>query len=208
MLRNRAGVFLDNVAETGESIRQDIFRYGFYAGADLRPTRTWAFGGTYTYAHYSDENDMHQGSVFNQVALTLPPKMIKLVQQVNMWSFREQTEFPGGDPVVGGNPEVGPGVVHPYFAPDFFVNWEFRVEWWHWLSRDYFTHSNQCWYSLQYGFITDNDLVTYQDFRAIVNYDISSRVSVGAEGRALISSGDVYDMYSAMAFIQIRFLGP
>jgi hypothetical protein len=97
------------------------------------------------------------------------------------------------------------GVTHPYFAPDSFSSYEFRVEWWHWVSRDYFTHSNQCYYSLQYGISTDNTLVTYHDVRAIFNYDINSCLSIGAEARAFTSS--VYDLYSAMAFLQVRFLG-
>ena len=36
-----AGGFLENVAENGESIAQDIYRYGFYAGADFQPSRVW-----------------------------------------------------------------------------------------------------------------------------------------------------------------------
>ncbi|HVK09737.1 MAG TPA: tetratricopeptide repeat protein, partial [Gemmataceae bacterium] len=199
VLRNRGGIFLENVAENGESIRQDIYRHGFYAGADVRPTRTWNFGGTYTFAHYSDDNDMHMGNVYNEVALSLPPKMLKLVHRMNVWGYREGTEYPTG------GPPPRPGTIHPYFAPDVFANWECRVEWWHWLSRDYFVHSNQCWYSLQYGFITDDRLTTYNNFRAIVNYDINSWVTVGGQAEAMISSGDDYDMYQAMLFLQVRF---
>ncbi|MBO0699516.1 MAG: tetratricopeptide repeat protein, partial [Zavarzinella sp.] len=32
VLRTRGGAFLENVAENGESVRQDIYRYGFYCG--------------------------------------------------------------------------------------------------------------------------------------------------------------------------------
>ena len=89
-----AGAFLENVAENGESIRQDIYRYGFYCGADVRPTRVWAFGGTYTYAHYSDDNDAHQAFLYNEVSLSLPPKQLKLVQRVERLGFRDQTDVP------------------------------------------------------------------------------------------------------------------
>jgi hypothetical protein len=41
--------------------------------------------------------------------------------------------------------------------------------------------------------------------RAIFNYDVNSCLTIGAEARAFTSS--VYDLYSAMAFLQIRFLG-
>ena len=203
VVRTRGGLFLENVAENGESLRQDIYRHGLYAGIDLKPTRTWALGGNYTYAHYSDDNDMHQGFLYNEVALTLPPKLLKLVQRFNVWGYSQQTTFPTDPP----DPNFLFGTVHPYFSPDVFASWEFRVEWWHWLSRDYFTHSNQCWYSLQYGVTTDNSLETYHDVRAIVNFDVNSRLTFGAEARALISSGRAYDLYSAMAFMQIRFLG-
>ncbi|WP_162136229.1 tetratricopeptide repeat protein [Zavarzinella formosa] len=202
VVRTRGGLYLENVAENGETLRQDIFRYGAYAGADIKPTRTWAFGGTYTYAHYSDRNDANYGFLYNEVALSLPPKMLKLVQRLNMYGFREGTQV-----VDPANPTNIFGAVHPYFSPDCFVSGEFRVEWWHWLSRDYYIHSNQCWYSLQYGIITDNNLVTYHDMKAIVNWDINTYFSVGAEGRATISSGNEYNMYSAMGYLQIRFAG-
>ncbi|HKB03743.1 MAG TPA: tetratricopeptide repeat protein [Gemmataceae bacterium] len=201
VLRTRAGTFLENVAECGESVRQDIYRYGVYCGADVRPTRVWNFGGTYTFSHYSDDNDAHQAMLYNDVSLSLPPKQLKLVQRVNLWSFREQSVFPTPIP----DPSRLRGTVHPYFAPDCFSYWECRVEWWHWLTRDYFVHSNQCWYSLQYGIATDNDLITYQNVRALFNYDVNSRLTIVAEAQALNSSA--YDLYSAMVYLQVRFLG-
>ena len=201
VVRCRGGLFLENVAENGESMRQDIYRYGFYAGADVRPTRVWSFGGTYTYAHYSDHNDAHQAFLYNEVSLSLPPKQLKLAQRVNFWSYRDQTVFATNPP----DPNNLRGTIHPYFAPDSFSSFECRIEWWHWLSRDYFTHSNQCWYSLQYGIATDDRLITYHDVRAVFNYDINSYVTIGAEARALNSSE--YDLYSAIGFVQIRFLG-
>ncbi len=203
VLRTRGGVFLENVAENGETLRQDIYRYGLNAGADVKPTRTWAFGGTYTYAHYSDNNDANFGYLYNEVALSLPPKLLKLVQRLNVYGFREGTVFPTNPP----DPNNLFGTVHPYFTPDCFVSGELRVEWWHWLSRDYFIHSNQCWYSLQYGIIQDNNQVTYHDFRAIANWDINSCFSIGAEGRAQITPGREYDLFTAMGYLQVRFGG-
>jgi tetratricopeptide (TPR) repeat protein len=202
VIRTRGGAFLENVAENGESMRQDIHRYGLYTGADVRPTRTWAFGGTATYAHYSDDNDAFIGFLYNEVSLSLPPKQLKLVQRATGWSYRETTRFPTEPP----DPNNIRGAVHPYFSPDHFGSLECRVEWWHWLSRDYFTHSNQCWYSLQYGIATDKRMVTYHNFRALANWDINSCFSVGVEASTQQSSE--YDMYSAMAYLQIRFLGP
>lgn len=203
VVRSRLGGFLENVAENGESLRQDIYRYGAYAGVDVKPTRTWAFGGTFTYAHYSDDNDMTQGFLYNEVALTLPPKLLKLVQRFNVWSYREQTVFPTAVP----DPNNLFGTIHPYFTPGTFTSGELRVEWWHWLSRDYFVHSNQCYYSLQYGISTDNNLITYHDMRFIANYDVNSWLSFGGELRSTLSTGDAYNLYSAMGFMQIRLAG-
>lgn len=202
VLRTRCGLFLENVAENGESVRQDIYRYGLYTGVDARLSRTWVMGGTYTYAHYSDDNDAHQGNFYNEVSLTLPPKQLKIVPNANVWCFRNQTQFPTPIP----NPYDMRGVIHPYFAPDVFANGGIRIEWWHWLSRDYFVHSNQCWYSLQYGIVSDSNLVSYHDLRAIFNYDVNSCLSVGADARAFLG-GDEYTQYAAMAYLQVRFLG-
>ena len=202
VLHTHSGIFLENVAENGESIRQDIFRYGFYCGADVRPTRTWSFGGEYTYYHYSDDNDAHTGRLFNDISLTLPPKQLKLVQSVTAESYRQQTEFPYAIPF----PDHMAGTVHPYFAPDFYANAQLRVEWWHWLSRDSYVHSNQCWYSLQYGIVNDTNMVTFHDLRAIFNYDINSCLSVGGSAEAYLG-GDTYTQYQAMVFLQVRFLG-
>jgi len=195
----RGGGYLENVVENGESIRQDIRRGGAYVGADFRPTRIWAFGGEYRYGNYSDDNDLNSFTLYNELCLTQAPKLLKIAQRMYFWGFREQTVFPTNPP----QQDNIFGAVHPYFAPSGYSQMELRVEWWHWLSRDYFVHSNQCWYSLQYGIMTDNNLVTFHNLRAILNYDVCTWLTVGGQADAQLSS--VYNMYSAMAFLQIRF---
>jgi hypothetical protein len=195
----RGGGYLENVAENGESIRQDIYRGGVYAGADLRPTRLWAFGGQWRYARYSDDNDAQFFNLYNELSLTLPPKQLKLVQNLYYQGFRSGTVFPTNPP----DPNNLFGAIHPYFSPNSFAQMELRVEWWEWLSRDYFVHSNQCYYSLQYGIATDNNLNTYHNLRALVNYDVCTWLTVGAQATAQLSS--VYHMYNALAYFQIRF---
>ena len=195
----RSGGYLENVAENGESIRQDIYRYGLYGGADFRPTRQWGFGGEYRYGHYSDNNDMNSLYLFNELALTLPPKMLKIAERLYYWGYREGTTFPT-NPI---DPANIFGAVHPYFAPNSYTQMELRIEWWHWLSRDYFAHSNQCWYSLQYGIMTDSNLVTFHNLRALFNYDVCTWLSVGAAANAQLSS--VYNMFSALGYLQVRF---
>jgi tetratricopeptide (TPR) repeat protein len=195
----RTGGYLENVAENGESMRQDIHRGGVYIGADFRPTRQWGLGGQWRYAHYSDNNDMNEMQLYNELALTMPPKMLKLVQKLYFWGFRESTIFPTNPPQDNNLF----GATHPYFSPHGYAQIEMRVEWWHWLSRDYFVHSNQCWYSLQYGIMTDNRLQTFHNLKGTLNYDVCTWLTIGGEASAQLSS--VYNMYSAMGFLQIRF---
>ena len=128
------GGYLENIAENGESIRQDIFRGGVYAGADFQPTRLWTFGGRYQYARYSDNNDMNSFTLYNELILTEPPKMITLGERLYYWGYRESTIFPTNPP----QEDNIFGAVHPYFSPKSFSEIEIRLGWWHWLSRDYF----------------------------------------------------------------------
>jgi len=195
----QGGAYLENVAENGESMRQDIYRYGLYFGDFVQMTRTWGFGGQYRWAHYSDNNDMHQFNLHNENSLTLPPKQLKIVENVYFMGYREQSIFPTNPP----DPNDIFGTIHPYFAPRSFLQTEVRVEWYHWLSRDYFAHSNQCWYTLQYGLATDNSMVTYQNLRAMFNYDVCTWLTVGTDCNAQLSN--VYKMFSAMGYLQIRF---
>jgi hypothetical protein len=195
----RGGLYLENVVENGESMVQNIYRYGFYSGVDFKPTRTWGFGGEYRYGHYSDNNDLNQFTLYNENAFTLPPKQLKLVERVFFMGYREQSIFPTNPP---DQNDIA-GTVHPYFAPHGFCQTEVRLEWTHWLSRDYFAHTNQCWYTLQYGVATDNTGEIYQNLRAALNYDVCTWFTVGADVNAQLSS--VYNMFSAMGYLQIRF---
>ena len=99
------------------------------------------------------------------------------------WGFREGTVFPTNPP----DPANIFGAVHPYFSPNGYSQVEMWVEWWHWLSRDYFVHANQCWYSFQYGIMTDSNLVTFHNLRAIFNYDVCTWMSVGTQADAQLS---------------------
>jgi tetratricopeptide (TPR) repeat protein len=197
LLHVRATSFLQNVVENGETLRQDIYRLGMTAGADLHLTRWWNVSGTYRYAHYSDHNELNELLFNSEYSLTLPPKQLKFVGSVFYQSFAEPTIFL--------NPEQAflPGTIHPYFAPAGFTYYEGRVEWYHWLSRDYFTYSNQCWYSVQAGLGWDNRFAVYYDVRTLANYDVKPWLTVGAYGQALLSK--VYDYVGAGAFAVIRF---
>ena len=95
------------------------------------------------------------------------------------------------------------GSAHPYFSPSAFVYYEARAEWYHWISRDYFTYSNDCWYSLQYAIGWDSNFANYHTVRGILNFDLRSWLSVGAEARAQWSS--VYEYQAANAYVVLRW---
>jgi tetratricopeptide (TPR) repeat protein len=194
-LRGRA--FLENVVENAESMRQDIYRTGLDVSAQFVPTRTWDFGGTARYARYSDDNSLGELYLVNDVFLSFPPNQLKLVLDADLQSFAQQTVFPGP------NHDQMVGVIHPYFAPRDFAYYELRIEWTQWLSRDYFVHSNQCYYSLQYAIGADSNLAMYNSFRALANFDVKPWLTVGADAQQVLS--DVYRATSANAYLIARF---
>jgi tetratricopeptide (TPR) repeat protein len=197
LVRGRARAFLENFVENGECLRQDIHRVGFDLGGNVRPTRTWEFGGFGRLAYYSDVNTQGELYLFNNVLLTFPPDELKLVLDVDAQGFAHQTVF------VSGDHDNLRGVIHPYFAPSSFAFYEARIEWTHWISRDYFVHSNQCYYSLQYGIGSDTNLATYNSFRALANFDLKPWLSVGCDAKQVLSP--VYNATSVMAYLIIRF---
>jgi tetratricopeptide (TPR) repeat protein len=192
-----ARAFLDNVVENGETLRQDIYRYGGEVSASYCPTRAWDFGGTARAVRYSDDNTLGELYLVNNVLLSFPPDQLAVVLDADLQTYASSTVFPGPDR------EDLRGVIHPYFSPRGFVYYEARIEWTQWLSRDYFVHSNQCYYSLQYALGADSSLATYHTFRALANFDIKPWLTVGADATQVLS--DVYRATSADAFLVVRF---
>ena len=193
----RAGLFLENVEENGESIRQDIYRYGARWGADFQPARIWSFGGTGTYYHYSDSNDALETFLRSDLILLPPPCQLKLTLSTDFLGYHNQPVLRA--PV----PDFLEGTVHPYFAPAFFNYYEARLEWKHWISRDYFVHSNQCWYSLQYGIGWDNSFNGYHTLRALGNFDVRPWLSLSTDAQVILSP--TYQATQAMAYLTVRF---
>jgi tetratricopeptide (TPR) repeat protein len=198
-LRLRGSTFLENVVENGESMRQDIYRYGMRLGADFLHSRRWRATGTYTVGNYSDDNLYHDLYLTSEHTLCFAPRQLKAVFTADIWGYQESPVLPTADP------NFLPGTVHPYFAPDLFAYTEARIEWTQWLSRDYFAHADQCWYSFQYGVGLDSDLNHYQTFRALFQYDVKTWLSVGAEAKASLSP--VYDFGYATAYLILRLPG-
>jgi tetratricopeptide (TPR) repeat protein len=191
----RARVFLNNVVQNGETLRQDIFRTGGGLSANFNATRFWQFGGYSSLFYYSDVNTANETYLYSNYLLTMQPNQLKLVFDADMLSYAHSN-----GPFTPGDLH---GMIHPYFAPNFFIFYEARLEWTQWLSRDYFVHSNQCYYSLQYGLGFDNHLEPYNSFRALFNFDIRPWLSVGADAVQMLSP--VYKMSAVNAYLTIRF---
>jgi tetratricopeptide (TPR) repeat protein len=194
--RIRGSLFLDNVIENGETLRQDIYRYGMRLGADYQATRRWRMSGTYTLGHYSDENDYHDLLLLSEHTIMFAPTQLKAVVMADVYGYREQT-------ILAQNGALDlRGTVHPYFSPNLFGYVEARIEWTHWLSRDYFADSNQTWYSLQCGIGMDDQVNRYHTMRAVFHYDVKPWLSLEAEARVTLSNN--YDNASAMAYVIFR----
>jgi hypothetical protein len=193
-LRLATSGFLSNVVENGESIQQDIFRGGMSFGADEQISRFWHAGANYRVAFYSDVNTMSELYLVTDYLLSLPPCQLKLVFDLDYLAYAQSTIFL--------NPNTIAGSVHPYFAPAGYTYYEGRVEWTHWLSRDFFVYSNQCWYSLQYALGFDNNLVAYNNARAILNWDVKPWLSLGLQGETKLAS--VYKTAQAYGYIVLR----
>jgi hypothetical protein len=95
------------------------------------------------------------------------------------------------------------GAIHPYFSPESYAFYEGRIEYYHWLSRDYFAHSEQCYFLVQYGLGWDSLLNNYNSSRALFNFDVRSWLSVGADASVILSP--FYDATAAAACALIRF---
>jgi hypothetical protein len=196
-VKAQVDAFLYNVAENGESMRQDIYRYGGRAGVDLQPLQHWSIGAVYTYAHYSDRNDFNEGYTKSTVILCFPPHELKLVLTGDIFGYAQSTIF--SHP---GNTDDLVGTIHPYFSPHFYAYYEGRLTWKHWLSRDYFYYANQCWYSFEYGIGWDNSFNNYQVLRGLFNVDVCSWLSVGADSQVVLSP--VYNNVGVYAYLIAR----
>jgi hypothetical protein len=128
------------------------------------------------------------------VLACLPPDQLKFVARLDYLTYDHQTIFGPGGSIFGS--------IHPYFAPAGYTFCEGRMEYTHWFSRDFFTYSNQCYLSLQYGLGIDSNAVVYNDLRAIFNWDCKAWLSVGIEGEAQISQ--VYNMQQLFGYVVIR----
>jgi tetratricopeptide (TPR) repeat protein len=196
-IHGRAGMYLNNVVENGQSMQQDIYRYGARAGADFFLSRCWSAFATYSYGHYSDRNDYNELFLRSDYILWFPPGELKAIFSADLLNYRASTVF-----LPDESGELVP-VVHPYFSPRLFVYYEGRISWKKWLSRDYFTYANQCWYCLEYAIGWDNSMNNYNTFRIQFNADLKPWLSVGADVHAVLSP--TYNAQGATAYLVLRW---
>jgi tetratricopeptide (TPR) repeat protein len=172
------------VVQNAETLRQSIWRQGTKWTARYQFDRRWNFLGGYGYWRYSDDNDMHEMKLRADYLFCFLPMELKGVISIDGQNYREPTVIQNSDPVDVTN------AIHPYFTPRGFVIYEGRLEWTHYISRDHFLHSNNTWYSLQYGVAWDSEFVNYNLFRALVSHDVGSWLTIGADAQATLA--DVY----------------
>jgi tetratricopeptide (TPR) repeat protein len=189
-----ASTFLNNVLENGESVQQNIYRYGFNLGVESQLTRFWTAGGFYRFTYYSDINRFSEIFAHTDVLATLPPNQLKFVTFLDYWTYAFQTVFGPDGSIIGA--------IHPYFAPADFTYMEGRAEYTHWFSRDYFVYSTQCYLSLQYGLAFDNHANIYNSLHAILNWDVKPCLSMGFRADALLA--EVYNMQQLFAYVVWR----
>lgn len=191
-----AAGFLENVISSGESLRQDIYRYGGRLAGNYQHTRRLSFGGLYRYAYYSDDNHLNEVNLNTAYLFCYAPTQLRIILSVNNLFYSDQTIF---GPFA---PQSLVGTIHPYFSPSAFTYYEARLDYKQYCCRDFFAHSNTLWYNLQYALGFDNQFVTYNTVRAAINYDYRSWLTVGADARYMDSP--VYQFGSIYAYLILR----
>jgi hypothetical protein len=119
---------------------------------------------------------------------------LRFLTSLTTLSYAQTTQF---GPFAAADPSNLVGTSHPYFAPSWFAFYDAVLDWRHWLSRDFFSHANVCYYTLQAGLRFDSEANTYGLISAGINYDINSNVTIGADAQGIWS--DVY-RYGSLNF--------
>ncbi len=186
---------VSNVLENGESLRQDIYRYGFEVGYEGQPMRDWWLRSTYQLMQFSDSNLQQSFAIRNAYRIHRTPRQLMVHLDYDFTNFNEFTVF---DPVNGLF-----GAVHPYFAPQSFSQVTSFVEWRQTLNRDLFVGAREWWYSLRYGVRFDSESEFYNLWSGEIHHDLKPWLSLQA-GCNFIRSGS-YDVSAAYGSIVVRF---
>ncbi|WP_145076023.1 tetratricopeptide repeat protein [Aureliella helgolandensis] len=187
--------FLDNVAENGESIRQDIYRGGFDLSLATYLNWRWQVDGRYRYAAYSDHNSLHELSIHNNYSLAVGRRPLTAKLDFNLLSYANATEF-------GPTPGVLQDTIHPYFSPSGYVFLTAGMEKRFWLSQHTFDGANQHWFSMCGGARVDSESVGFGLFELRGHRDIRDWLSADVSTAGIFSS--VYESVGVQGFLTIR----
>jgi tetratricopeptide (TPR) repeat protein len=146
--------FSENVAENGESIRQDINRVGLDVYVSKLVNWRWEIGGNYRFAGYSDNNIMSQFGLTSDYLLQPGRNQWRVKTDASYLTYRDITLF-------SSTPGNLVGTVHPYFAPEGFGYMTGGLEFRTWLSPHNFRGADEHWYSIYAGARIDSDSVGY-----------------------------------------------
>jgi tetratricopeptide (TPR) repeat protein len=191
------GTYLNNVYANGESIRQDIYRYGPQLDLFYRPTHWWDVTGMYRFANYSDHNTMNEAFLRTGYLLLEGRRRLKALGTYQYLTYAQQSIFGTNpfDPILG--------TVHPYFSPRNFSYGTLGLEWKQWLSCDTFKGANELWYLVYAGAGVDSNGQGYVLGNAQINYDITPLLSWVTDAR--LTRADVYNATGVSSFLVYRW---
>ncbi|WP_419193559.1 tetratricopeptide repeat protein [Kolteria novifilia] len=195
-LQTGLSLYLENVVENGESLRQDIYRGGVRMWGNIKPLHRWDAGGMYDVGVYSDNNTRHGFNLYTNYLVCLPPRSLKLGLSVDFFGYTEQTIF-GPDPN-----NVVLGAIHPYFSPSGYAWFTTLMEWKQWLSDEWYTGATETWYSLRLAPRVDTQTVFFADFGAVFHHDFSPALSFQMEA-GLLGSRD-YNVATSSFYLIYR----
>ena len=188
-------LFLNNVAENAETIRQDIYRYGLQAHSKWVPAPKWRLNSLYRFQQYSDTNLSHSIEILNLIDLMEAPRQLQLTAAYNFDTYSEETIR---DPLL----TTLQGAAHPYFSPRTFGYVNVGAAWRHWLKRMQYGNE-QLYYELRYALQWDSEKVFYNNFGAGIHWDICQYATLGVESNFLRSGA--YDSATVVTHLTLWF---
>lgn len=189
----RAGLQLANVLESGGSLFQDIYRFGFRGEVESMLTRRWRTFGRYRYWDYSDGNAAHEFSIHNAYQLTNTPRRLELLLNYDYWSYAEAS-IPGTSSVT---------TVHPYFSPRGYSQIGTHLDYTAWASERSYKGAPHAWVAFRYGIKFDSQSQFFNVVQARAHRDWGNRFS--AEAMAFHENSEFYQATGVTASLVVRF---
>jgi len=188
---------LENVAENSESVRQDLFRYGIGPTMDWDLSQRWKLLADYDIQNHSDSNLVQKFNVLNIYKFRTAPRELRGILLYHFEDFSNQT-------IRNPDPNILPGTIHPYFAPQLFSYVNMGLEWQHWLNP-MTPGENEFSYTARYAIQWDTLSVFYNTFGAALNWDFTDTLRLSVSTDQILSSE--YNSSSVMANLMISLPG-